>query len=121
MFAKQLVSLLVQGKSVIYCDESSWNLWDKPRIRKTWQMAGQPIHRAVNTSRLNNVTIYGAVSNCLPELVFMQWNSSNTEGWGYFLRLLASKLQRQYRRNKPYLVIDNLSSHYAHAIRPLYE
>ena len=70
-FSKKVVSLLLQGKHVIFADETSINLWDKRRIDKTWQREGEPIHHVVNTKRLSNVTIYGACSTKLPQLTFM--------------------------------------------------
>ena len=80
---------MVQGKPIIFTDETSFNLWDKSRIHKTWQLDEQPIRRRVNTQRLNNVTIYGSVSNFLPKLQFMLHKGTNVEGWKKYLLSLT--------------------------------
>jgi transposase len=36
LFARKLTSLMIQGKPIIFADESSYNLWTRPRINKTW-------------------------------------------------------------------------------------
>ena len=76
-FAKKLTSLLIQGKPVIFADETSWSTWDKHSIGKTWQHSDEPITHTKNTQRLSSVTIYGCVSNCLNGLYFMTWSSTN--------------------------------------------
>ena len=48
-FVEKVVSLLVQGKHVIFADETSVNLWDRKRLRKTWQLEGEPVRHLVNT------------------------------------------------------------------------
>ena len=35
-FTEKVVSLMLQGKHVVFVDETSINLWDKKRITKTW-------------------------------------------------------------------------------------
>ena len=84
-FVKQVATLLFENKHCIFCDETSYNLWDRKRISKTWQKENDPITYVCNTQRLQNVTIYGAVSNQLPELLFMQGTKTNTEQWRKFL------------------------------------
>ena len=92
-FTKKLVSLMVQGKHVIFADESSYNLWEQKRIFKTWMLDQDPISRVVNTKRLKNVTIFGAVSNKLPKLIFMQGLKTDTQHWIKFLKLLIKEVQ----------------------------
>ena len=119
-FTKKVVSLLVQGKHVIFADETSINLWDKKRIHKTWQLEGEPIRYTVNTKRLSNLTVYGAVSNQLPQLIFMLGTKTESAQWMEFLRLLRREVE-QRQMPKPYLVIDNHPAHKAHAVRELYD
>ena len=76
----------------------------------------------MNTQRLNNVSIYGAVSNCLDDtLVFQIHKATNREGWKEFLRELKDRVDRSYRSFKPYLIIDNHPVHHSYAVRDAYE
>ena len=94
-FTEQIVSLMIQGKHLIFADETSINLWDRKRINKTWQKEDEPIHHVVNTKRLDNMTVYGAVSNKLPRLIFMTGTKTDAEQFKEFLKLITREVQQR--------------------------
>jgi len=81
----KLASLLKQKKPVIFADEASWSTWRKHSIVRTWVDEKKPFPYKMNTQALENVTIYGAVSNILPKLVFMTGKGTTQSGWKTFL------------------------------------
>ena len=120
-FAKDLTAMLMLKKRIIYIDQSSWNLWDKHQIAKTWQHHDNPIRHEINTTRLKNVTIYGACSNFLDQLVFELHPTTDKNALKHFLLTLQSKIEEKHLPTPITLVLDNHPSHYAHQVRPYYE
>ena len=112
---------MINAEPIIFMDETTYNTWLIPKYaRKTWQHKDEPIHCCVNSSRLSNVTIYGAVSNFMP-LVFMVGTSTNKEEFKSFLIELKKKIQPLHLSRKPTLVLDHHSVHHAHAVRRHYD
>ena len=83
-------------------------------------MKGEPIRHMVNTKRLSNITVYGACSNKLPELIFMTGTKTESQQWMKFLRILINHIQSR-QMSKPYLILDNHPVHKAYAVRELYQ
>ena len=84
-FCKKITSLLLQGKDVIFADETSTSLWGTTLSTKTWMHEDQAIHHAINTTRGSNLTIMGAVGNCIPNLVFKIYDNTTTETFTDFM------------------------------------
>ena len=82
-------------------------------------MAGQPIHHVVNTKRLSNLTVYGAISTKLPELILKTGTKTESTQWMEFLRLIKRQVEER-QLAKPYLILDNHPVHKAYAVRELY-
>lgn len=120
-FSKKICSLLLQGHDVIFADETSTSLWGDSRIKKTWMHIDKAIPLSVNTTRGSNMTIMGAVGNCLPELVFKVYEKTEAKTFRNFLIYLKGQVQQQYRRSKPTLVLDNLACHKSESVAKHYD
>ena len=75
--------------------------------------AGEPVAAPQNHDYLTSITLYGAVGQCIEGgKLYMQASATSNEETKRFLVLLASKLRNPYGP-RPYLVMDNHSSHHS--------
>ena len=91
VFVKKLVSLMKQGRKILFADEASFQLWHKPGVMRTWQSKSDPVKRLVNTSGGRSVTMYGFCSNFM-EMQFMLYENTSENGWLSFLREIENTL-----------------------------
>ena len=110
-FARQLASLLKQGKPVIFADEATWGPWDRYSIVKSWVDLNNPFTHRINSKAIGRVTMYGACSNVLPKLIFKTAHKTTIEGWKAFLLQLKKQLDDQYISKPVTLVIDGHPAH----------
>ena len=68
----------------------------RSRLTKTWQKPDQPIKRAMNTQRGTNVTVYGAICNYSPEILYMLGESTNQYDFEAFLLKIKAFHESQY-------------------------
>ena len=64
-----------------------------------------------NKQYLKNITVIGAVGNCLPRVFVMTATSTNGVNFKRFLEALAEKTR--HLRRRPILVLDNHAAHRA--------
>ena len=100
-----------QGKPVIFADEATWGPWNRYSIVKSWVDKTNPFVHKINSSRVGNVTLYGACSNVLPRLIFKTAHGTNVEGWKVFLNELKQQLNDLYIKDPVTLVIDGHPAH----------
>ena len=112
---------MLQKKPVIFADECSWQSWSKYSTVKTWVDKTKPFFHKINSKGLANVTVIGAVSNCLPRLVFRVEETTNQDTWKQFVHDLKTEIDKKYIQKPVTLVIDNHGAHIAYAVRPYYE
>ena len=70
-----------------------------------------------NKLHLKNITVIGAVGNCLPRVFVMTATSTNGVNFKRFLEALAEKTR--HLRRRPILVLDNHAAHKAKINQPL--
>ena len=58
-FAVRLARLIEEKKTVVYFDQSSFNVW--LRNRRTWSTADRPVKMPIKKDRLTGITVFGAV------------------------------------------------------------
>jgi hypothetical protein len=107
-FSLHLARLNEQGKTIVYFDESSFNLW--MRSRKTWSNPKSPVRWVHNKFRGSGVTVYGAISAQLTSPLFMMGKTTNKEYVLQFLNLIRTKIADF--DEKVYIVLDNHPSHH---------
>lgn len=71
---------------MIFADEATWGPWHRYSIARSWVDEEKPFFHKLNSKAVGNVTLYGAVSNILPKLVFRTGKGTNIEGWKAFLK-----------------------------------
>jgi hypothetical protein len=71
----ELSQLIDSNKPLVYFDESSFNMW--MHSTRTWMNSNDPVRILLNKSRGENVTVYGAIGNCLPKALFLQTKVTN--------------------------------------------
>ena len=96
---------------MIFADEATWGSWHRYSIVRSWVDEKNPFCHKINSRAVGNVTMYGACSNILPNLVFKTGQATNIEGWKEFLKILKRKLDERYLKNPITLVIDGHSAH----------
>jgi hypothetical protein len=85
-FAARLSRYLLEGRDIIYCDESTVN--NHIRSSKCWQYVDKPVKQILDKKRIGSVTIYGAIGLCLMKPVFELGTSTNKEEFMAFLEKL---------------------------------
>ena len=121
-FARQLVSLLIMKRRIIFADETSTNMWaGASYIKKIWQFPSQPIQHKLSNQRLKSVTLIGAVSSFTKAPIIGIYNKTDTQSWKEFLVDLKAMLDKEHIRTKVFLVIDNHSCHHVRSLRRYYE
>ena len=86
---------LITGRAtrLYYMDETSFNAQERPL--KCWQFAAQPLQFPIPIVRPHNITIFGAVGNMDPKLLFFMALSTNQHDFVRFLKLLRRRITRQ--------------------------
>ena len=68
-FSLCLARMIVDDKTIVYFDESSFNMW--MRGSKEWTPKDFPIKWSLNQTRGNGVTVFGAISTKMNRPLFM--------------------------------------------------
>ena len=114
---------LVTGRAtrLYYMDETSFNAQERPL--KCWQFAAQPLQFPIPIVRPHNITIFGAVGNMDPKLLFFMASSTNQHDCVRFLKLLRRRITRRAIKSNPetHIVLDNHSAHRAGFVRSYIE
>ena len=83
---------------------------------KAWSLRNRPVEVIIN-NRHYGASVFGAIGNCLERPVFGIYDRNNKVNFIKFMKKVRSKLKLPYRRErnpiKPFLVLDNASSHRA--------
>ena len=111
-FAGKLVSAMMEGRKMLFADETSYQVTSCRRLRRTWQDPEQPILTTVNTQGLKSTTVYGACSNFDLPLQFQIYSTTNTDGWVNFLWQLNEELKKRHVRGKVLLIVDGHRAHF---------
>ena len=96
-------------ENVIFMDECSLELWRKPA--RTWFSNENQVIAPLNSKKLSNLTIYGAVCLPLTKPVFMQGVATNHKLFMDFLKEIHDHLRIPFNGKKMVLVIDNHPAH----------
>ena len=75
----------------------------------------------VNKQKLQNLTVYGAIGKALRGPIFMLAKSTNHRALKIFARQLKCTLRNPYKQQKPWLVLDNHTSHHTKSVHKLLE
>ena len=108
-FALELAQMIKENKAIVFFDESSFNMWMRPR--KTWHNPEEPVTIMINKDRGHNVTVYGAIGEKLARPVFMQGVSTRRDLVVEFLKKLRAECGLP-KLTSIHLVLDNHRSHY---------
>ena len=75
-FAMRYTQLLQQknGGDIGFMDETTFSLWNTPT--RTWMSAENQIAVPLNSTRLQSVTLYGAIGKCFVAPVYMMADST---------------------------------------------
>ena len=85
------------------------------RQSKTWAYKNHSVNFPVPSDRLQGVTLFGAIGNCLTTSAMMTARSTNKEDFNLFLDQVIGRIRPGVQ--KPYLILDNHRSHYAIIVR----
>ena len=96
-------------ENVIFMDECSLELWRKPA--RTWFSNENQVIAPLNSKKLSNLTIYGAVGLPLTKPVFMQGVATNHKLFMDFLKEIHDHLRIPFNGKKMVLVLDNHPAH----------
>ena len=95
-----------KGKiEVIYIDECTTNVWQKPN--RIWMPKENPFKIKMATSRGEGITIIGAISSMRKHLVYYLCDSSSALHIEFFFEGLNNAIPLQDK----VIVLDNLSAH----------
>ena len=109
-FAASLFDLvhLSNRPNVVYFDETSLNLW--PTISHTWSGAGdERVEIPKNVKRGSGITVYGCIGERMRQALFYHADSSNSEDFQKFLKLVRKNFDDPY--DPIIMVLDNLPAH----------
>ena len=110
VFARLLSKVIMNGYPLIYADEAAVNMWT--HSRKTWSKRDEPINPSLNADRGRNVSMFGAIGNCLRRPFFRLEEKTTQESFIRFLKTLREKVKVE--PGQPvYLVMDNAAAHTA--------
>lgn len=109
--------MLNSNESIIYIDETTFNY--HLRQSRVWSYRDLSVKLHLAQKRFSGVTLYGAIGHCLNESVFMTGKSTNIEEFKIFIQKVIAALRNP--EDKPYLVLDNHSSHRSLQVRRLLE
>ena len=112
-FALKLAQLVHSGKNIVYFDEAAFNMWLRPR--KTWQDPSHPVQLVINKDRGKNVTVYGAIGDCLPGAFFKQAETTNQFSTDDFIKQLRTHSGIPLA-SPIHMILDNHRAHHTHLV-----
>ena len=84
--------------------------------KKAWSIRDRPVEVVLN-NRHFGASVFGAIGNCLTKPVFAVYDRNNKVNFIKFMKRVRQSLKIEFRRErnpiKPFLVLDNASSHRA--------
>jgi transposase len=107
-FVLNLVQYLIEGREVVYFDETTTNLWEQKH--RIWMPVKDRIKVIVPQDRGSSVTVLGAISNKRPKLFHRLGHNTSEETVMEFFTAMAPELDED-----AVIVMDNHAAH--HAIR----
>ena len=113
-FSLELAQLFHNGNNIVYFDEAAFNMWLRPR--KTWQDPRHPVQLVINKDRGKNVTVYGAIGDCLPGAFFRQAETTNQFSTDEFIKKLREFSQIPLTQ-QIHLILDNHRAHHTHLVQ----
>ena len=88
--SREMAELMVQGKHLIYVDESTFNMWQVPF--RSWVRSDTVLIMPSNRGR--SVTVIGAISSQLGLVHHMVFHgSNNSETFAQFARGMVKKVR----------------------------
>lgn len=104
------MSLKNAGVRLIYVDETSFN--PVGIVNKVWQNPKSPLVIPTMGRRPKCVTLFGAISDSLPCLLFKLAPSTNRDDFVNFLEFIRRYINTSDGRSQTYLVLDNHRAHW---------
>ena len=114
VFLRNLMSLMKQGKQIIYTDETSTHMWEKKT--RVWMPRDNPINMRLHEDRGKSRTITGAICEDWLLMKYMIMDKTLTETFIDFLKYICHKDFMTNPRDA-YLVLDNHPVHKAKLVK----
>ena len=114
-FAMKLSEYIMEGRPVIYFDETTFN--PDMHQKKAWFFKGVRFPMPVKKQSMRKgdkygFTVYGSVSECIKGGGYFEiHNSSNRQDFCGYMHRLRKKIIKVPSGLKPVCVLDNLSAH----------
>ena len=89
-----LASIIATNKPLIYVDETSFQL--QMIKSKSWSAREFPNQNLIQTNFDIQITVFGAIGNCLTEPVFTLLHGTQTENYIRFLYDVVAKLNPRF-------------------------
>ncbi len=105
LFVQQILEYYRQNAEIIYVDESTTNLWQKPG--RLWISKEHPFKIKLATNRGEGVTIIGAITSKRSKLIYFLCDGSTLANLEIFFLGLHQIINLQDK----VVVLDNLAAH----------